>query len=61
MPDSICQNIPEGKFRVVSHDIFMHTEFIVKDCDTMNEAFKLALDHNRQRDSEMDDIYYVYN
>jgi hypothetical protein len=57
----IRQNIPVGKFRVIGCDLFDRSDYIVKDCDTQDEAFKLADDNNRKRTGSMDDVYYVYN
>ena len=46
MVASIRQNIPAGKFRVIGCDLFDHSDYVVKDCDTQDEAFKLADEHN---------------
>lgn len=61
MVASIRQNIPIGKFRVIGCDLFDHSDYVVKDCDTEDEAFELADDHNSQRTGSMSDVYYVYN
>ena len=61
MTASIRKNIPTGKFRVVGCDLFEHSDYLVEDCDTKEEAFELADNHNRQRSNEMSDVYYVYN
>ncbi len=61
MVTPIRQNIPVGKFRVIGCDLFDHTDYLVKDCDTKDEAFNLADDHNRQRTGSMSDVYYVYD
>lgn len=55
------QNIPVGMFRVIGYDLFDRSDYVVKDCDTKDEAFELADDHNRKRTGSMDDVYYVYN
>lgn len=61
MVASIRQNIPVGKFRVIGCDPFDHSDYVVKDCDTQDEAFKLADEHNSKRTGSMDDVRYVYN
>lgn len=61
MTASVRQNVPRGKFRVVGVDLFAHEDYIKKDCDTQEEAFQIADDHNRQRNGSMDDVYYVYD
>ena len=61
MVASIRQNIPQGKFRVIGVDLFDHEDYVKKDCDTKEEAFHIADDHNRQRKGSMDDVYYVYD
>jgi hypothetical protein len=58
---SIRKNIPAGKFRVIGCDLFDHSDYIKKDCDTKEEALKIADAHNRQRSGSMDDVYYVYD
>jgi hypothetical protein len=58
---SIRKNIPSGKFRVAGCDLFDHSDYVVKDCETHEEAFQIADDHNRQRSGSMNDVYYVYN
>lgn len=57
----IRKNIPTGKFRVIGCDLFSHSDYVVKDCDSKGEAFNLADDNNRQRTGSMDDVYYVYD
>ena len=52
---------PAGKTRVVGVDLFDHGDYLVKDCDTREEAFKLADEHNKKRTGSMDDVYYVYD
>jgi hypothetical protein len=61
MVASIRQNIPTGKFRVIGVDLFDHEDYVKKDCDTKDEAFQIADDHNRQRKGSMDEVYYVYD
>lgn len=58
---TIRQNIPRGKFRVVGCDLFDSTDYLVEDCDSRGEAFRLADDHNRERTGPMEDVYYVYS
>jgi hypothetical protein len=52
---------PPGKVRVVVVDLFSHEDFIVKDCDSREEAFKIADEHNLKRSGPMDDVFYVYD
>ena len=61
MTASIRKNIPNGKFRVVACDLFDHSDYVVKDCDTREEAFGLADERNRKRKGPMNDVYYVYD
>lgn len=61
MTTSLLRDIPKGKFRVISCDLFDHSDYIKKDCDTQEEAFQIADNHNRQRKGSMDDVYYVYD
>lgn len=61
MVADIIKNIPAGKFRVIGIDLFDKTDYIIKDCDKQDEAFKLADEHNSMRTGSMDDVYYVYN
>jgi hypothetical protein len=37
---SIRKNIPAGKFRVIGCDLFDHSDYIKKDCDTKEEALQ---------------------
>ena len=55
------KGIPKGKTRVIGIDLFSHEDYIVKDCDTVEEAFKLADDTNKERKGAMDGVYYVYD
>ena len=57
----IRQNIPQGKFRVIGVDLFDHEDYVKKDCDTQEEAFQIADNHNRQREGSMDTVCYVYD
>ena len=52
---------PTGKFRVIGVDLFDHGDYLVKDCDTREEAFALADDFNKVRKGSMDDVRYVYD
>lgn len=52
---------PSAKIRVVGVDLFSHEDYLVKDCDSREEAFKIADEHNTKRHGSMDDIYYVYD
>lgn len=61
MVAAITQNIPAGKFRVIGIDLFDKTDYLIKDCDTQDEAFERADVRNRQRTGSMDDVFYVYN
>lgn len=61
MVASIRKNIPVGKYRVIGCDLFDNSDYIIRDCDTKEEAFRIADDHNRQRKVPMDDVYYVYD
>ena len=53
--------IPKGKIRVITIDLFSHEYYIDTDCDTREEAFKIADDNNRLRKGSMDDVWYVYD
>ena len=53
--------VPEGKIRVVSVDKHEGVEYLVKDCDTSDEAFKLADEQNRERKTSYDSPAYVYD
>ena len=61
MVASIRNNIPNGKFRVIGCDLFDHSDYVVKDCDALSEAFEIADERNRKRKGSMDDVYYVYD
>jgi hypothetical protein len=61
MMSTLQQGIPSGKTRVIGFDLFSHEDYIVKDCDGRDEAFKIADDHNRKRTGSMDNVYYVYD
>ena len=52
---------PMGKTRVVGVDLFDHENYLVRDCDSQDEAFRVADDHNTKRSGSMDDVYYVYD
>lgn len=52
---------PEGKFRVVSVDLFEHEDYLVDDFDDYQKAFDVADNHNAARASSMSDVYYVYD
>lgn len=54
-------NIPVGKFRVACYNKFDHSNYIVKDCDTKDEAFQIADDHNHDRSNLEPNVYYVYD
>ncbi len=54
-------NVPTGKTRVVYVDLFSHEDGIVKDCDTCEEAFRIADEGNKIRSSPMDTVYRVYD
>lgn len=54
-------NVPAGKIRVLAVDLFSREERVVKDCDTPEEAFKIADKHNIARENSMDDVCYVYD
>lgn len=55
------QRAPRGKTRIIGVDLFSHEDYLVKDCDTREEAFALADEHNRRRVDSMEDVYYVYD
>ncbi len=57
----IRSNIPSGKYRVIGVDLFDHEDYVVKDCDTPEEAYPMADARNRRRKGSMDDVYYVYD
>jgi hypothetical protein len=61
MVASIRQNIPKGKFRVIGVDLFDGGDYVVEDCDTQEQAFALADEHNSERTGSMDDVRYVYD
>lgn len=52
---------PIGKTRVVGVDLFDHTDYLVDDYDSQDEAFEVADGHNTKRSGSMDDVYYVYD
>jgi hypothetical protein len=52
---------PPGKTRVVGVDLFDHEDYLVKDCDGVEEAFSIADGNNKRRTGPMDDVYYVYD
>jgi len=52
---------PKGKIRAVGVDLFDHSDYLVGDYDSRDEAFRVADEHNAQRSGMMDDVYYVYN
>ncbi|OGG76329.1 hypothetical protein A2950_01325 [Candidatus Kaiserbacteria bacterium RIFCSPLOWO2_01_FULL_55_19] len=52
---------PKGKTRVIGVDLFDHEHYLIKDCDTQNEAFNLADKKNKERTGSMDDVLYVYD
>ena len=57
----IIKNIPTGKIRVIGVDLFSYEDYLVKDCDTQEEAFKLADEKNKKRTGSMDNVLYVYD
>lgn len=57
----IRKNIPTGKTRVIGIDLFSREDYVVKDCDTQEEAFNLADEANKKRNGSMDDVLYVYD
>ena len=58
---TVRRNIPTGKFRVICVDLFSREYVVIKDCDTKEEAFKIADEHNSRRSGPMSDVFYVYN
>jgi hypothetical protein len=60
-PSKLRQDVPRGKTRVVGVDLFAFEEYLVKDCETRAEAFKIADEKNQVRNGSVDDVYYVYN
>ena len=54
-------SIPKGKTRVIVKDVANREEYLVKDCDTLLEAFELADYGNSLRVDSMDDVYYAFN
>ena len=58
---ALRKGMPNGMTRVIGVDLFDHEDYLVKDCKTREEAFKIADDHNRSRSGSMDDVYYVYD
>ncbi len=51
---------PPGKFRVIMIDLWHHEDFLVKDCDTKNEALDIAWKHNVNRDYESP-VYKIWD
>lgn len=58
---TLRSGIPAGKTRVIGIDLFSHEDYLVKDCDTPDEAFIIASENNKKRTGSMDDVYYVYD
>jgi hypothetical protein len=54
------KSAPKGKFRVIGVDLFSHEDYLVGDHEK-SEAFDTADSHNKKREGEMDDVYYVYD
>lgn len=52
---------PAGKFRIIVVDLFSHEDYFVCDCDSRDQAFKIADGHNAGRTESMDDVCYVYD
>ena len=52
---------PKGKTRVVGVDLFDHTDYLVGDFDSRDQAFSVADNHNKERPGPMYDVYYVYD
>ena len=52
---------PQGRFRIIGVDLFSHEDYLVTDCDSREEAFKIADEHNVARRGSMEDVYYVYD
>ncbi len=48
---------PQGKFRIIGVDLFSHEDYLVTDCDSREEAFKIADEHNVARRGSMEDVY----
>lgn len=61
MVATIRQGIPAGMFRVAGCDLFDGSDYLVKDCNTKDEAFWITDDHNRMRSGGLSDTYYVYD
>lgn len=57
----VALKAPKGKFRVVGIDLFDGTRYLVKDVAQRGTAFALADEHNKKRESPLDDVYYVYD
>jgi hypothetical protein len=60
-PSKLISGIPSGKTRVIGVDLFAFEEYLVKDCDTREEAFAIADEKNKNRQGSLYDVYYVYN
>ena len=60
-PSKLITGIPSGKTRVIGVDLFAFEEYLVKDCDTREEAFAIADEKNKNRQGSLYDVYYVYN
>lgn len=52
---------PTGKYRTVGVDLFDHTDYLVGDYDTEDQAVFIADTHNSGRSGAMDDVYYVFD
>jgi hypothetical protein len=40
------KSIPKGKARVIAISLYGQGDYLVKDCDTRDEAFRLSTDYN---------------
>lgn len=58
---AIREGIPAGTYRVAGCDLFDGSDYLVKDCNTKDEAFWIADDHNRVRSGGLSDTYCVYD
>lgn len=58
---AVEKKAPYGKTRVIVVDLFDHEDYLIKDCESQEEAFGLADEHNTKRSGSMDDVYYVYD
>ena len=52
---------PVGKFRVIGVDLFSHEDYLIADCSSQEEAFKIVDEKNAQRENTMSDVWYVYD